>query len=84
MYGLKALKRGSMIFPVFVSIKEVVARRRDFPWPNTVIQNGVAPRTPSAWELKWCMSKKLNDLWCLKTDSNRHGDMPQGILNLIK
>ncbi len=28
--------------------------------------------------------KKPNDLWCLRTESNRHGDMPQGILSLLK
>ncbi len=31
--------------------------------------------------LQWSMFKNPNDLWCLRTDSNRHGDMPQGILS---
>ena len=28
--------------------------------------------------------KKLNDFWCLRTESNRHGAKPQGILSVIK
>jgi len=37
MYGLLALKGVLMIVSVLVSIKEIVAKGRDFPWPRPAV-----------------------------------------------